>query len=118
MRTGLACVLSSLLVCDGFAQSQDDVSHRALAREILQELVEISTTEAEGTRRAAEALAKRLASEGFQKEDVHILGPDPKTASLVARFRGRGSAARPILLMAHLDVVPARREDWSVDPWR
>ena len=54
---------------------------------------------------------------GFPKEDVQVLGPDAKTQNLVARFRGRNPRARALLLMAHIDVVPARREDWSVDPW-
>jgi acetylornithine deacetylase/succinyl-diaminopimelate desuccinylase-like protein len=61
-------------------------------------------------------MAELLAA-GFPKEDVRVLGPDARTANLVARLRGRNPRARPILLMAHLDVVPARREDWSLDPW-
>ena len=90
---------------------------RALAREILEELVEIPTTAAEGTARAAEALAARLRTAGFSDADVRVLGPDARTMNLVARLRGRNQQAKGVLLMAHLDVVPARREDWSVDPW-
>ena len=76
------------------------------------------TTEAEGTTRAAQAVASRLIAAGFPKEDVRVLGPDARTSNLVARLRGRNPRARPILLMAHIDVVPARREDWSLNPWR
>jgi acetylornithine deacetylase/succinyl-diaminopimelate desuccinylase-like protein len=62
-------------------------------------------------------LAARLIAAGFPAADVQVLGPDAKTQNLVARIRGRHSSARALLLMAHIDVVPARREDWSIDPW-
>ena len=88
-----------------------------LAREILEELVEIPTTQSDGTVRAAQAIAARLFNAGFPKEDVHIINSDANVANVVARLRGRTPGARGVLLMAHLDVVPARREDWSVDPW-
>jgi acetylornithine deacetylase/succinyl-diaminopimelate desuccinylase-like protein len=90
---------------------------RALAREIFEALVEIPTTETEGTARAAQMLAERLIAAGVPKADVRVLGPDEKTQNLVVRFRGKDPQARALLLMAHIDVVPARREDWSVDPW-
>jgi acetylornithine deacetylase/succinyl-diaminopimelate desuccinylase-like protein len=110
--------LASLLICcNGFAQTGKTAPDRALAREILEELVELPTTAAEGTSRAAQAMAERLVAAGFPEEDVRVLGPDAQTANLVARLRGRDPRARPILMMAHIDVVPARREDWSVDPW-
>ena len=86
-------------------------------REIFEELVEIPSTETEGTARAAQMLAGRLTAAGFLKEDVQVLGPSAKTQNLVMRYRGRHPGARALLLMAHIDVVPARREDWSVDPW-
>jgi acetylornithine deacetylase/succinyl-diaminopimelate desuccinylase-like protein len=91
---------------------------RALAREILEQLVAIPTTETEGTLRAAQAMADRLIEAGFPKDDVRILGPNPGAANLVVRFRGHNTQARAVLLMAHIDVVPARREDWTMDPWR
>jgi acetylornithine deacetylase/succinyl-diaminopimelate desuccinylase-like protein len=62
-------------------------------------------------------LAARLAAAGFPKEDVQVMGPDAKTQNLVARLRGSNPRAPAILLLAHIDVVPARREDWSLDPW-
>lgn len=117
-----AALCISLLHCDGAAaQAALSQTDRTLAREILKELIEIPTTEADGaTPRAAQAMANRLLAAGFAREDVRILqerGPDDRTANLVARWRGRNPRARPVLLMAHIDVVPARREDWSVDPW-
>jgi acetylornithine deacetylase/succinyl-diaminopimelate desuccinylase-like protein len=111
-------VLAGILFCaDAAAQTVLDPSDRTLARDILKELVEMPTTDADGTARAAEAMANRLTAAGFPKEDVRVLGPDARTANLVARLRGQNPRARPILMMAHIDVVPARREDWSIDPW-
>jgi acetylornithine deacetylase/succinyl-diaminopimelate desuccinylase-like protein len=90
-----------------------------LAREIYKELVEIDTTDEHGeTTRAAEAMAARLRAAGFPAEDVQVLGPTPKKGNLVARLRAAPASARkPLLLLAHLDVVEARKEDWSVDPF-
>ncbi|HXH06849.1 MAG TPA: M20/M25/M40 family metallo-hydrolase [Vicinamibacterales bacterium] len=88
-----------------------------LARDLLAELVAIDTTDARGDNtRAAEAMAARLRAAGLPAEDVRVLAPAPRKGNLVARLRGTGRA-RPILLLAHLDVVEARREDWSVDPF-
>ncbi len=101
------------------AGSSDPASaHNQLAREIFQELIEIDTTHATGsTTDAAEAMASRLRAAGFPAADVQVIGPHPKKGNLVARFRGSG-ARRPLLLLAHLDVVGANREDWSLDPFR
>ncbi len=93
-------------------------AHNQLAREIFQELIEIDTTHATGsTTDAAEAMASRLRAAGFPAADVQVIGPHPKKGNLVARFRGSGDR-RPLLLLAHLDVVGANREDWSLDPFR
>lgn len=89
-----------------------------LVRDILRELIEIDTTARTGnTGKAAEAMAARLLSAGFPAADVQVLGPRPERANLVARLRGTG-ARKPILLIAHLDVVEANRADWSTDPFR
>jgi acetylornithine deacetylase/succinyl-diaminopimelate desuccinylase-like protein len=90
----------------------------ARAREIYKQLVEINTTDtpAGNVTKAAEAVAARLKAAGFPAADMQILGPDPRKGNLVFRFRGTG-ARRPLLLLAHLDVVEARREDWSMDPF-
>src|SRR5512141_1341794 len=91
--------------------------HERLARDILKELVEINTTDSSGDNtRAAEAMAARLRAAGFAGSDLQVLVPVPRKGNLVARLRGSG-AGRPILLLAHLDVVEARREDWSFDPF-
>jgi acetylornithine deacetylase/succinyl-diaminopimelate desuccinylase-like protein len=89
-----------------------------LAFDIYKELLEIDTTTATGdTKQAAEAMAARLRTAGFPDADVHAFSPAPRKGNLVARLRGTG-ARKPILLVAHLDVVPALREDWSVDPFK
>src|ERR1700704_382566 len=89
-----------------------------LAFDIYKELVEIDTTTATGdTKQAAEAMAARLRAAGFAEGEVQVFAPAPRKGNLVARLRGTG-ARKPILLLAHLDVVPANREDWSVDPFK
>jgi acetylornithine deacetylase/succinyl-diaminopimelate desuccinylase-like protein len=98
------------------AQTLPPPAHRQLARAILEELVEINTVHDSGATRAATALAKRLTAGGFPAEDVHLVGPKPHKQNLVVRLRGRGKG-KPILFLAHLDVVEARREDWSLDPF-
>src|SRR5688572_1782725 len=111
----IAAVL--MWLCGQVAAQPAPTADRALAREILEQLVKIQTTEEQGTSQAAQAIAVRLIAAGFLKEDVEIIGHDARAQNVVARYRGRNPRARAVLLMAHLDVVPARREDWSVDPW-
>jgi acetylornithine deacetylase/succinyl-diaminopimelate desuccinylase-like protein len=87
-----------------------------LAREIFAELISINTTDSVGDNtKAAEAMAARLRAAGLPAADVQVLVPKVRKGNLVARLRGTG-ARRPLLLLAHLDVVEARREDWSFDP--
>jgi acetylornithine deacetylase/succinyl-diaminopimelate desuccinylase-like protein len=92
-------------------------AHQQLARAIFKELIEINTTDSTGDcTKAAEAIATRFRAAGFAAGDVAVVGPSPKKQNVVARLRGTGKG-RPILLIAHLDVVEARREDWSFDPF-
>jgi acetylornithine deacetylase/succinyl-diaminopimelate desuccinylase-like protein len=87
------------------------------ARAIFAELIGINTTDERGsTTPAAEAVARRLIAGGFPAADVQIVGPDSLHMNVVARLRGSGTR-RPILLLAHLDVVEALREDWSLEPF-
>ena len=89
-----------------------------LVRSIYEELVNSNTSYSTGqTTPAARAMARRLLDGGFAADDVAVLGAADHKGNLVARYRGTGKA-RPLLLLAHLDVVEARREDWSVDPFR
>jgi acetylornithine deacetylase/succinyl-diaminopimelate desuccinylase-like protein len=121
MRFWLApcAALASVLALVPAPSAADGLSpQQQLAFDIYKELVEINTVTATGdTARAAEAMAARLRAAGFADADVHALSPAPGKGNLVARLRGTG-ARKPILLVAHLDVVPANREDWSVDPFQ
>src|SRR5690349_6010288 len=95
----------------------DDSADNRLAQDLLRELIEINTTDSSGdTTRAAEAMAARLKSAGIPEADIRVLGPNPRKMNLVARYHGTGHR-RPLLLLAHLDVVEALRADWSVDPF-
>jgi acetylornithine deacetylase/succinyl-diaminopimelate desuccinylase-like protein len=121
-RIGLlaAALLIGLLAAPDrrLAQITSLNSHQRLAREIFEQLIEINTTDSVGDcTAAASAMAARLKAAGFADQDVKVLGPHPRKGNLVARLRGTG-ARRPILLLAHLDVVEARREDWSFDPFK
>jgi acetylornithine deacetylase/succinyl-diaminopimelate desuccinylase-like protein len=115
-----AALLPALLLLAGPVVLQGQAPDaRALEREILRQLIEINTSDSAGrTLEASEALARRLTDAGFPAADVRILRPDPRQGMLVARYRGNGQVGRPILLMAHLDVVDARREDWSFPPYQ
>ena len=91
---------------------------RSTARSVLKELIEINTTDSAGDNTAAaQALARRLREGGFPPEDVEVVVPAPRKGNLIARLRGTGKA-RPILFLAHLDVVEAHREDWTFDPFQ
>jgi acetylornithine deacetylase/succinyl-diaminopimelate desuccinylase-like protein len=88
-----------------------------LAREIFQQLIEINTTDSVGDNtRAAEAVAARFRAAGFPEKDVQVLGPVPRKGNVIIRLHGTGPA-RPILFIGHLDVVEAKRSDWSFDPF-
>lgn len=118
MRITLRSALVLVLAAFPAALSAQTTDPRALERDILKELVEINTSDSAGhTADAAKAVARRLAAAGIPDSDVRILGYDPKHQSLVARYRGRPGGSKPILMMAHLDVVDARKEDWSFDPF-
>lgn len=117
MSRSVWALCATLAVCSVVSAQQPTGVDRTLAREILEELVEIPTTQADGTARAAQAIAARLLGAGFPKQDVHVIASGANVANVVARLRGKNAGARSVLLMAHIDVVPAVRADWSVDPW-
>jgi acetylornithine deacetylase/succinyl-diaminopimelate desuccinylase-like protein len=107
-----------LLLCGLLCGAALDDATRQLSRDIFRELIEINTTDSVGsTTRAAEAMAKRLKDAGFPAADVQVLGPNDRKGNMVARLRGAG-ANRPVLIIGHLDVVEARREDWTTDPFQ
>jgi acetylornithine deacetylase/succinyl-diaminopimelate desuccinylase-like protein len=113
-RLTLAATL--LFAASALAQ-QTLTPDQQLAHDVLKQLVDINTTsDVIGTEQAAKAAQQRLLSAGFSSDDVQVMGPDAKHSNVFIRLRGR-SSEKPILMIAHLDVVPARREDWSFDPF-
>lgn len=112
LLTSAALVLSVPASAEGLNPDQQR------AFDIYKELVEIDTTTATGdTDKAADAMAARLRAGGFADVDVQVFKPAPHKGNLVARLKGSG-ARKPILLVAHIDVVPAPREDWATDPFK
>jgi len=122
----LLLVVSLSVQTSRVAQAQNGAltSDRQALREIFQELIEINTVDPNGdVTRAAEAMRARLLAAGFAAEDVRVVVPagNAKKGNLVARYRSPQPASRkPLLLLAHIDVVEARREDWSdgLDPFK
>jgi acetylornithine deacetylase/succinyl-diaminopimelate desuccinylase-like protein len=114
-RATLPLLLPAALAAQPAAPRADE---HAEERAILAELVGInSSSGTEGVPAAARAMAARLRSAGFTDGQVQLLGPTPELTALVVRYPGRDRARKPILLMAHLDVVPALRIDWDSDPF-
>jgi acetylornithine deacetylase/succinyl-diaminopimelate desuccinylase-like protein len=100
------------------AQPNALTADQQLARDLFRQLVEINTSYKGGsTGPAAKAVAERFLAAGFPSGDVRIIGPQgDKDSSVIVRMPG-SSSARPLLLLAHLDVVEALRSDWSMDPF-
>ena len=113
---GLLFLSGTVLIGQG-SPAMPPESERVLAREIYKEMVEIKSGYTTGaTTPVAEAAARRLKAAGFPDADLFIGGAIPTKANLVVRYRGTGRL-RPLLLLAHIDVVEAKREDWSMDPF-
>ena len=99
------------------AGSKDDSDATQYARTTFRELIEINTTDSVGNvTAAAEAMARRLRNAGFTEKDIQLAGPRDTKKNLVVRYRGSGKR-KPVLFIGHLDVVEARREDWTTDPF-
>ena len=91
--------------------------YQKLTHDIYKQLIEINTSFSTGaTTPAAQAVAERLKAEGFPDSDIQVLGAAPHKMNVVVRYRGTGQR-KPLLLLAHLDVVEAKRSDWSMDPF-
>jgi acetylornithine deacetylase/succinyl-diaminopimelate desuccinylase-like protein len=100
------------------SEAQIDDATRKLSYDIFKQLIEINSTDSVGSVTAAsEAMAQRFRDAGFAESDIQILGPNDRKKNLVVRLHGTGKH-KPLLLIGHLDVVEARREDWTTDPFR
>ena len=115
--SNLGIVLMLLTPAAVLAQRTIPSDDQQLLYEIYKELIEYKTTMSEKNNTiAAEGMAAWFQAAGFEEEDVFIGGALPHKGNVVARLRGTG-VHEPIILMAHIDVVEAEREDWNVDPF-
>jgi acetylornithine deacetylase/succinyl-diaminopimelate desuccinylase-like protein len=113
----IALLSAAALAADRAGDAADAAADQ-LAHEIFKQLIEINTTDSVGNvTAAATALAKHFRAAGFPDADISVLGPNERKKNLVVRLHGTGKH-RPVLLIGHLDVVEARREDWSTDPFQ
>jgi acetylornithine deacetylase/succinyl-diaminopimelate desuccinylase-like protein len=116
LSAALPCRASSVPAAEHGSAAADPAAD-ALAYHIFKELIEINTTNSVGNvTTAAAAMAQRFLAAGFPATDVVVVGPEERKKNLVVRLRGVGRH-RPVLLIGHLDVVEAHREDWSTDPF-
>lgn len=119
MRILLGVAMAACLTLPAAAQSPRP--DQAQFRDIYKELVETNTTLSSGScTLAAQRMAARLKAAGFADTDLHLIvtPANPKEGALVAVLPGRNPHAKAVLLLGHLDVVEARREDWTRDPFR
>ena len=120
LRTGsLAALLALLTAVPVPALALSEAETRVLARELLAEMVAVRSVDGMGTTEGlVRALAERFLDAGFPPDDVRVLvGPRPGIGNLVVRLRGTAGEKKPILLLAHIDVVDALKSDWTLDPF-
>jgi acetylornithine deacetylase/succinyl-diaminopimelate desuccinylase-like protein len=113
-----ALILAAIVGSIASADAQEPTADRAAFRAIYEELVEIDTSPSTGScTRAANAMLAHLRNAGYSERDARTIVPDgaPDDGNLVAVLRG--SSRRSVLLLAHIDVVDARRDDWERDPF-
>jgi acetylornithine deacetylase/succinyl-diaminopimelate desuccinylase-like protein len=108
-NAGIALIASLVVSVAPSAAAPVPPATQQLTREIYKQLVEINTTESSGdTYAAAKAMGDRLLAAGYPKADVQVFQSGPKRGDLVARLRGTGKR-KPVLLVAHIDVVEAKK---------
>lgn len=117
-RTKLFSLVVFLFLFAISASAQmDAAATRELAHDIFKQLIEINSTDSVGSvTAAAEAMAQRFRDAGFPQSDIQVLGPNDRKKNVVVRLHGSGKH-KPVLLIGHLDVVEARREDWTTNPF-
>jgi acetylornithine deacetylase/succinyl-diaminopimelate desuccinylase-like protein len=110
----------AVLTAAGAAHGAELTPVQQQMRSIYQELVETNTTNSVGSCTvAAQKMARRLKAGGFKDSELQMIIPPggPQKGNLIARLKGDGSK-KPLLLLAHIDVVEAKREDWERDPFK
>src|SRR5688500_9248192 len=122
MKTLIALLAASLsLTLLAPAQAAGTDAGNAALREIYKEMVEIDSSPSTGScTKVVRAAETRLQAAGFAADELHVVIPDgkPDDGNIVARIRARNPAKKGVLLLAHIDVVDARREDWERDPFK
>lgn len=121
IRTISAAALAAAAALATPAAAQTARPDQLAFRDLYKELIEINTTLSSGScTAAAQAMGARLKAAGFADADLQIIAPKdrPKDGALVATLRGADAKAKPILLLAHIDVVEANRADWERDPFK
>ena len=117
-------ILAAALLASSSAIAADGNPWHARARDLLEHSIAIPTVAGRGkVPELAEYLAGQYKAAGWAESDVRVMPydatPENKTAALIVRWPAAvKSTAKPILLMAHMDVVEARAEDWSMDPFK
>ena len=114
-----SCLVFSAALLAQSTPAPDETTRR-MAIDIFKQLIEINTTDSVGSvSAAAEAMAQRFRDAGFPASDIQVLGPqsNDRKKNVVVRLHGSGQH-KPVLLIGHLDVVEARREDWTTDPFQ
>src|SRR6266581_6453504 len=112
------CVPFLIFLFSSASSAQIDDATRQLSHDIFKQLIEINTTDSVGSVTAAsEAMAKRFRDAGFPESDLQVVGPNDRKKNLVVRLHGSGKH-KAVLLIGHLDVVEAWREDWTTDPFQ
>jgi acetylornithine deacetylase/succinyl-diaminopimelate desuccinylase-like protein len=102
------------------AQAATLTPEQQALHDIYKELIETNTEDSAGVgsvTKASEQIAARFRAAGFPDSDIHLLGPTPDKHAVVVRLHGTG-ARKPLLLLAHLDVVMALPSDWTTDPFK
>jgi len=117
-RKLVAAAFATMCAASGVANAQtsNPTADEAAFRALYKELIEINTTRSVGNcTQAAEAMRKHLLAAGIPAADMQILAPPeaPNDGALIAVLRGTDKSVKPILLLAHIDVVEAKREDWQ-----
>jgi acetylornithine deacetylase/succinyl-diaminopimelate desuccinylase-like protein len=113
--------VAAIAIAATAAHAQTASPDQAAFRDLYKELVETNTTYSAGScTLAAERMAARLKAAGFPETDLHLLVPPdhPKDGNLVAVYPGKDPKAKAVLMLAHIDVVEAKREDWVRDPFK
>ena len=112
-----SCTRFVILVRAWAADTMPPAAEQRLAREIYKQMIEVKSGFTTGsTTPIAESVAARFRAAGFPASDIFVGGAIPTKANVVVRYRGAGGR-NPILLLAHIDVVEARREDWTTEPF-